>query len=99
MSVYEIALADPTDPARPAIALLRICAVGDLAFVNICEEDDGNPTSTSKVIASMTVSLPALREAVDLLSHDRDREAMRVKDDRGEPQADIGGNRFVVAPL
>jgi hypothetical protein len=99
MSVYEITLADPTDPARPAVKVLQLAAVGDLAFVSVCDYDEGNPTTTATTVASMCVSLPALREAINLLSHDRDREANRQRDDRGQPTADIAGNRYVVAPL
>lgn len=99
MSVYEVALADPTHLSRPAVELLRISAVGDLAFVAVCKHDEGNPESKDTVVAEMTVSLPALREAVELLSHDRDRESLRPRDQRGEPMSDIAGNRFVVAPL
>lgn len=98
MSINEISLADPTNPGRPAEETLTLSVVGDLAFVSVCKVDDGNPDTTSTVIAEMIVSLPTLRDAVVLLCQDRDRESLRPRDARGEPMPDLAGNRFVVTP-
>jgi hypothetical protein len=99
MSINEISLADPTDPGRPAEKTLELSVVGDLAFVQVVEVDEGNPKTTTTVVAEMCVSLPTLRDAVILLCQDRDREGLRPKDERGEPMPDIAGNRFVVTPV
>lgn len=99
MSVYDITLADPTQPERPAERLLRVCAVGDLVFVSIDTCDDGNPTLTLTTQEEITVSLPALRQALQLLSDDGHREGLRGKDERGEPLPDLVGQRQIVVPL
>lgn len=99
MSIDNISLSDPTDLARPIVESLQISSVGDLAFVSICKVDDGNPTTTTTVVAEMTVSLPTLRDALVLLCQDRDRESLRGKDHRGEPMPDIAGHRMVVVPV
>ena len=99
MSINEITLGNPCEPARPFEDVLSLSVVGDLAFVSVCKLDDGNPTSTLTVVAEMVVSLPSLRDAVVLLCQDRDRESLRPTDKRGEPMPDIAGNRFVVTPV
>lgn len=99
MSINEISLSDPTEPGRPSENVLTLSVVGDLAFVQVCKVDEGNPSTTSTVVAEMTVSLPTLRDAVILLCQDRDRESLRPVDDRGEPMPDIGGTRIVVTPV
>ena len=98
MSIHEITLGDPCDLARPFEQTLSLSVVGDLAFVSVCKIDEGNPTSTSTVVAEMTVSLPSLRDAVVLLCQDRDRESLRPKDERGEPMPDLAGVRHIVVP-
>ena len=99
MSVYDITLSDPTEQVAPPTTVLRVTAVDDLAFITIEKYDEEFNKRTLTTVAEMVVSLPALREVVDLLSHDRDREDLRTKDKHGEPGARIGGTRMVVAPL
>jgi hypothetical protein len=99
MSIDEISLADPTDPARPAEKVLTLSVVGDLAFVSVTSVTDGNPTTTSTVDAEMVVSLPTLRDAVVLLCQDRDRESCRPKDERGNLLPDLAGKRWVQVPV
>lgn len=99
MSINEISLGNPTDPSRPHEEVLNVSAVGDLAFVSVCKVDEGNPTTTSTVVAQMIVSLPSLRDALVLLCQDRDRESLRPKDERGDPLPDIAGQRYVVTPV
>jgi hypothetical protein len=98
VSINEISLSDPTDRARPIDRALNLCVVGDLAFVSICTVDEGNPTTTTTVVAQMTVSRQSLRDAMVLLSQDADRESLRPTDERGEGMPDLAGNRFVVTP-
>lgn len=99
MSIDEISLTDPTDLERPSENVLTLSVVGDLAFVSVCKRDDGNPTTTTTVVAEMTVSLPTLRDAVVLLCQDRDRESLRPTDKRGEPMPDLAGHRVIVTPV
>lgn len=98
-SIDSINLTDPTESGRPVTRALGLCVVGDLAFVSVEEVDEGNPTTTRKVIAEMVVSLPTLRDAVVLLCQDRDRESLRPTDKHGSGMPDIAGNRFVVTPV
>jgi hypothetical protein len=98
VSINEITLADPTNPARPAEKVLTLSAVGDLAFVTVSTVDEGNPDTTTTVAAEMTVSLPTLRDALVLLCQDRDRERLRPVDKRGEPMPDLAGQRYIVVP-
>lgn len=99
MSVHEINLSDPTDQAHPPEKVLNLSAVGDLAFVSVCTYDDGNPETTTTVEREICVSLPALRQAVQLLSDDGNRERLRPADDRGEKMPDLVGQRWVQVPL
>jgi hypothetical protein len=98
MSVYEITLIDPTGPGRPAERVLRITSVDEMVFLSIDEYDEGNPTITLTKKEEIAVSLPGLREALDLLARDGHREDMRERDQHG-PKARIGGYRATVVPL
>lgn len=99
MSIYEITLQDPTGQVAPPEHILHLASVDDLVFVTIAKYDEGSTKRTHETVADITVSLPALREAIELLSHDRDREAARLVDRSGERTARIGGTRYTVAPL
>lgn len=96
--IHTITLSDPTEDVSPPENVLQVCAVGDLAFISFGKYDETHDSNEITEKRQMTVSLPALKEAVELLSHDRDREAMRGE--RGtQHEADILGDRFRVAPL
>ena len=97
--IHEITLVDPTEPVSPPERILRISAVEDLAFIDIGRSEGDGKTETLEIVASMTVSLPALREALDLLRHDVDREHQRPKDGKTTYSARIDGPRFGVMPL
>jgi hypothetical protein len=99
MSIHEINLSNPTDQSYPPDRVLNVSAVGDLAFVNICTYDDGNPETTTTVQQQITVSLPALRQAIELLSDDGNRERLRPSDARGEKMPDLRGQRWIQVPL
>ena len=96
--IYEITLADPAEPMAPPETVLRVSAVEDLAFVAILKLKDDRE-GTHKILAEMTVSLPALREALDLLRHDVDRENCRPKDGPKTYAAKLDGIRFGLMPL
>lgn len=99
MSVHEINLSDPTDKQHPPEKVLNLSAVGDLAFVSVCTYADGNPETVTTVEREITVSLPALRQAVELLSNDGNRERLRPEDARGEKMPDLAGQRWIQVPL
>ncbi len=98
MSIIDITLTDPTESARPAVRVLQVSAVGDLAFIAVCDVDEGNPTTTTTTKAEIAVSLPSLRDAIVLLCHDRDRESLRGRDEHGL-LPDLVGQRYVQVPV
>jgi hypothetical protein len=98
MSVYEITLIDPTDPGRPAERVLRITAVDQMVFLHIDKYEEGVPTTTLTTQEEIAVSLPGLRQALELLTEDGLREDAREKDQRGF-KARIGGARQAVVTL
>lgn len=98
MSIIDITLTDPTKPARPADRVVQISAVGDMAFIAICEVDEGNPTTTTTTTAEIAVSLASLRDALVLLCQDRDRESLRGRDEHGL-RPDLVGRRYVQVPV
>ena len=97
--IHEITLADPSEPMAPPEKVLCVSAVEDLAFIDIKTVDGDGKSETFTTVASITVSLPALREALDLLRHDVDREHQRPKDGTNTYSARIDGPRFGVMPL
>jgi hypothetical protein len=97
--IHEITLADPVEPMAPPKQVLRVSAVQDLAFIDIVKLGGDGKTETFTTIASMTVSLPALREALDLLRHDVDRENCRPADGKTMRSAKLDGLRFGLLPL
>jgi hypothetical protein len=99
VSVHEINLSDPTDKAMPPERVLNLSAVGDLAFVSICTYGGGNPETKTTVESEMAVSLPALKQAIALLSDDGNRERLRPTDQQGEGMPDLHGQRWIQVPL
>jgi len=97
--IHEITLANPAEPIAPPETVLSVSAVEDLAFIDIKRLEGDGRSETFTTVASMTVSLPALREALDLLRHDVDRENQRPKDGKTTRSAKIDGPRFGVMPL
>lgn len=98
-SIFKITLHDPTGHEFPPAEVLNISSVGDLVFFSIDEYEEDGRKSAYKTKQDICLSLPALREAVEFLSHDRDRESSRPRDEHGEASADIAGHRWKVAPL
>jgi hypothetical protein len=97
--IHEITLADPSEPMAPPEKVLRVSAVQDLAFIDILRSEGDGKVETLTTITSMTVSLPALREALDLLRHDVDRENCRPADGKTTRSAKLDGVRFGLMPL
>lgn len=99
--IHDITLADPLDPVSPPERVVRLAAVGDTLWIYFQKHDSDGKTDTFKTVAEQAVSLPALREALDLIRHDVERENARPKmhADRNDREASISGPRFGVAPL
>jgi hypothetical protein len=99
--IHDITLADPLDPMSPPETVLRLSAVGDALWVSIQKHDNDAKTDTFTTVAEQCVSLPAIREALDLIRHDIDRENQRPLERPGhnEREATIPGDRFGVMPL
>jgi hypothetical protein len=77
VSVYEVTLNDCLHPVAPPETVLRISCVEQTAFVSIATYTENAKSRTIKEIAEIAVSLPALRQALQLLSDDGFREGMR----------------------
>ena len=99
--IHDITLADPTDPVSPPETVVRLSAVGDVLWLYFQTHDNDGKTDTFTTVTEQAVSLPAMREALDLIRHDIDREDQRpkIKPDRNERESKISGVRFGVAPL
>lgn len=96
--IYEVSLYDPTDKLSPPDRLLRISAVADLAFISIDDYESGNPDCKTHAVAQIAVSLPALRQALQLMRDDIEREAARESDEHGK-RPELTGARHSVVPL
>ncbi len=99
MAVHQIMLADCLDGAKPPARVLTISVIGDTAFLAIEQyAETGNSSTTTKEVADVSVSLPSLREALELLNNDRAREDLRPLDppdnERGERSATLAGQRY-----
>jgi hypothetical protein len=98
MAVHQIMLADCLDGAKPPARVLTVSVVGDTAFLAVEDYADGGGSTTTKEVAQISVSLPSLRDALDLLADDRSREDLRPLDppgnDRGEYAATLAGQRY-----
>lgn len=99
--IHDVTLADPSDPVSPPETVVRLAAVDDLLWIYIQKHDSDHKGDHFKTIAEQCVSLPAIREALDLIRHDTERERARPKlhEDRNERGALIDGLRRTDAPL
>jgi hypothetical protein len=99
MSVQNVIISDCLERVAPPEQVLRIGAVEDTAFVYIEKYDEDAKGTKTTIIAQIAVSLPALREALQLLRNDTEREDLRAKDKDGSLTTRIGGIRHAVMPL
>jgi len=97
--IHEVILKDPTKRIEPPEEALRVSAVADLVFLRIEEYAETSDGVTTNILSEFTVSLPALREALDLIRHDVDREELRATDKNGNVEAHLNGVRYSVMPL
>lgn len=97
--IHHVSLNDCLDPAAPPEKLLTIGVVDDTAFVYINSvTTQGDKRETQTVVAEISVSLASLREALALLSNDRNREDLRDSDDAGR-KTRLSGQRAVITPV
>jgi hypothetical protein len=96
--IYQISLSDCLEPSVPPEQVLTVSAMDDAAFVRICKVDQGSATETHTEVAEISVSLPALLEAVGLLARDVEREHLRPVDHDGRGnETRLAGDRLIVA--
>ncbi|WP_042400049.1 hypothetical protein [Streptacidiphilus carbonis] len=95
MAVFQISLADCLDGARPPDQILTLAVVDDTVFVAVEKYTEVDAKeSRQKEKAMIAVSLPSLREALELLANDRSREDLRPVDgEHGDMGARLKGPR------
>jgi hypothetical protein len=82
--IHDITLADPSDPQSPPETVVRLAAVDDLLWIYIQKHDSDNKGDHFETIAEQCVSLPAIREALELIRHDVERERARPVINEGD---------------
>lgn len=92
--VHEITLSDPLEKQMPPEKVLVLKSVGDSLFVSIETFDEDNRSTNRTVVADSCVSLPAIREALELMRNGEERERLR---EPGEPL--LSGPRMGAYPL
>lgn len=104
MSVYQISLADCLNPGTsPPSQVLTLAVIDDTVFLQIDKLSGSGDTETHKTKVEITVSLPSLRQALELLADDSAREAARPLDppdnEHGDRGTRIAGARYTVTPI
>ena len=99
--IQRITLLDCLQPGDDIA--LDLTAIDDAVFVRLSYDETGDDkTTTVRHTREITVSLPALRQALDLLACDAAREHLRPTDpnlESGEKLPRLGGTRFVSVPV
>ena len=97
--IHKISLAECLEQYSPPARVLNVSACDDTVFVQICDVDQDHQKETHREAAEISVSLPALIEALNLLAGDAEREELRPIDSGGrEHETRLSGRRFIVAP-
>ena len=98
--IHAISLNDCLDGTAPPEQVLTISALDDTVFVRICKMDGGAHDEKQTEIAEISVSLPSLLEAVQLLANDAGRENLRPVDHTGKGhETRLAGRRIDVLPV
>lgn len=98
--IHQISLAECLEQYIPPAKVLNVSVVGDTAFVRICDVDQTSDREAHREVADISVSLPSLVEALNLLAVDREREDLRPLDNDGrEHETKFAGRRFTVVPV
>lgn len=96
--IHNISLAECLEQSSPPARVLNIGACDDTVFVRICEVDQTALSETHREVAEISVSLPALIEALSLLAVDHEREELRPVDSDGKTrETKFAGRRLTVA--
>lgn len=96
--IHEISLAECLEQASPPEQVLRLGACDDTVFVKICRVEQDHERETFHQVAEISVSLPALIEALSLLAVDHEREDLRPVDSDGRTrETKFAGRRLTVA--
>lgn len=98
--IHQISLAECLEQYAPPARVLNVSVVGDTVFVRICDVDQDSDSETHREVADISVSLPALIEALTLLATDHGRESLRPLDDTGQAhETKFAGRRLTVVPV
>ena len=98
--IYRISLAECLEQYAPPAKVLNVSVVADTAFVRICDVDQKSDSETHRDVADISVSLPALIEALNLLAVDGEREDLRPLDNTGQAhETKFAGRRLTVVPV
>lgn len=96
--IHNISLAEVLEQYSPPAKVLNVGALDDTVFVRICEVDQDHKSETHREVAEISVSLPALIEALALLAGDGEREELRPLDSDGKTrETRLAGRRVIVA--
>ena len=98
--IHQISLAECLEQYAPPAKVLNVSAVADTVFVRICDVGHNSDSETHREVAEISVSLPALIEALNLLAVDGEREDLRPLDDTGQAhETKFSGRRLTVVPV
>ena len=98
--IYRISLAECLEQYAPPAKVLNVSVVADTVFVRICAVDQNSHSETHREVADISVSLPALIEALNLLAVDGEREDLRPLDNTGQAhETKFAGRRLTVVPV
>jgi len=98
--IHQISLAECLEQFAPPAKVLNVNVVGDTAFVRICDVEQDSDRETHRDVAGISVSLPALIEALNLLAVDHEREDLRPLDSTSrEHETKFAGRRLTVVPV
>ena len=96
--IHNISLAECLEQRSPPAKVLNVSACDDTVFVRICGVDQDHQSEKHTEVAEISVSLPALIEALNLLAVDHEREDLRPVDHDGQQrETKFAGRRLTVA--
>jgi hypothetical protein len=98
--IHQISLAECLEQYAPPAKVLNVSVVADTVFVRICDVNQNSDSETHREVADISVSLPALIEALNLLAVDHEREDLRSLDNTGQAhETKFAGRRLTVVPV
>ncbi len=96
--IHEISLAECLEAVSPPDKVLNVAACDDTVFVRICTVEQDHISEKHTQVAEISVSLPALIEALNLLAVDHEREDLRPLDSDGKArETKFAGRRLTIA--